>query len=208
LGGKSRPARRLPLCARAESPRVLRLGLKFNKGATVLRIALVAFGIISFVSLSFAQDAKEHKGGKDHEFVMKAAAGGELEVALGKLAADKATNADVKKFGQQMVDDHSKANDELKALAQSKNIDLSKAQEKAMKKADAEKEKLEKKSGADFDKAYMKMMVADHEKDVKEFEEASKHAEDVDIKAFAAKTLPTLQHHLDMAKETQSKLST
>jgi putative membrane protein len=184
------------------------LGLKFNKGATVLRIALVAFGIISFVSLSFAQDAKEHKGGKDHEFVMKAAAGGELEVALGKLAADKATNADVKKFGQQMVDDHSKANDELKALAQSKNIDLSKAQEKAMKKADAEKEKLEKKSGADFDKAYMKMMVADHEKDVKEFEEASKHAEDVDIKAFAAKTLPTLQHHLDMAKETQSKLST
>jgi putative membrane protein len=79
--------------------------------------------------------------------------------------------------------------------------------EAATKKTDAAKKKLEDKSGADFDKAYMDMMVKDHEKDVKEFEEASKDAEDSDLKAWAAKTLPTLQHHLEMAKDTKSKLA-
>ncbi len=143
---------------------------------------------------------------KDMKFINEAAAGGQMEVALGKLAADKATSDDVKKFGQQMVDDHTKANDELMALAKSKGVDLSKANDRASKKTDKSREKLSKMSGADFDKAYMDDMVMDHEKDVKEFEDASKNAEDSDLKAFASKTLPTLQEHLKMAKDIKSKL--
>jgi putative membrane protein len=142
----------------------------------------------------------------DKKFATNAATGGEMEVSLGKFAAGKASSDDVKKFAQQMVDDHSKANDELKSLAQSKNLDLSKAKDKADKKSETEQGKLGKKEGPEFDKAYMDMMVKDHEKDVKEFEEASKTCEDSDLKAFAAKALPTLQHHLEMAKDIHSKL--
>src|SRR5882757_10113171 len=95
----------------------------------------------------------------DEAFVMKVAKGGMAEVELGKLAADKATSADVKKFGQRMADDHSKANDELKTLAQSKNITLPSEigpEEKALR------DRLMKLSGPAFDHAYMRAMVSDH----------------------------------------------
>jgi len=139
----------------------------------------------------------------DKDFVMKAAQGGMAEVMLGQMASSKATNADVKNFGNRMVSDHGKANDELKQLAQTKGMALP---------ADADKEskemsdKLSKLSGKDFDKEYISGMVEDHEKDVKEFEKASKDAKDPDLKAWAAKTLPTLQDHLKMAKDTKAKV--
>lgn len=140
---------------------------------------------------------------KDKEFVMKAAQGGMAEVSGGQTAATQAANADVKAFGNQMVTDHSKANDELKQLATTKGLALPADTDDEHKKKLAE---MAKKTGADFDKAYMKDMVEDHEKDVKEFENASKNAQDPDLKAWAAKTLPTLQHHLEMAKATNAKV--
>jgi len=121
-------------------------------------------------------------------------------------ATEKASSEEVKKFGQLMVDDHSKANEELKSLAESKKIDLTKAQAGAKKNGDAMSDKLRKLDGAEFDKGYIMMMVKDHEKDVKAFEKESKDGEDADIKAFAAKTLPTLQSHLEMVKELQKKV--
>ena len=139
----------------------------------------------------------------DREFVMKAAEGGMAEVSLGQIASNKATHADVKAFGQRMVTDHSKANDELKALAAQKGLTLP-AQPNQEQQATSTK--LAAKSGADFDKDYMADMVKDHEKDVKEFEKASKDAKDPDVKAWAAKTLPTLKEHLKMAQETKAKL--
>jgi putative membrane protein len=139
----------------------------------------------------------------DQDFMTKAAIGGMAEVNMGNMAAQKATNADVKAFGNQMVTDHSKANDELKALAAQKGVTLpADVDDEHKKKADA----MNAKSGKDFDKAYMADMVEDHEKDVKEFEKASKDAQDPDLKAWAAKTLPTLQHHLQMAKDTKGKV--
>jgi putative membrane protein len=139
----------------------------------------------------------------DQEFMTKAAIGGMAEVNLGNVAAQKGTNADVKAFGNQMVTDHSKANDELKALAAQKGVTLpADVDAEQKKKAD----EVSAKSGKDFDKAYMADMVEDHEKDVKEFEKASKDAQDPDLKAWAAKTLPTLQHHLQMAKDTKGKV--
>lgn len=139
----------------------------------------------------------------DSDFMMKAAQGGMAEVDMGNMASSKATNADVKKFGDRMVTDHSKANDELKQLAATKGVTLPTAVSDEQKKA---MDEMTAKSGKDFDKFYMDDMVKDHEKDVAEFEKASKEAKDADLKAWAAKTLPTLQEHLKMAKETQKKV--
>jgi len=139
----------------------------------------------------------------DKDFVMKAAQGGMAEVMLGQMASTKATSPDVKNFGNRMVSDHGKANDELKQLAQNKGMALPADTDQEHKDA---ADKLSKASGKDFDKAYISNMVEDHEKDVKEFEKASKDAKDPDLKAWASKTLPTLQDHLKMAKDTKAKL--
>jgi putative membrane protein len=129
----------------------------------------------------------------DAKFAVKAANGGMAEVALGKLAQQKATDAKVKDFGAMMVTDHTKANEEFMAIAKSKNITLP-----ATVDADEQKDAddLSKKSGADFDKAYVDKMVDDHKKDIKDFEDETKNAQDPDIKAFAVKTLPVLRMHL------------
>jgi putative membrane protein len=138
----------------------------------------------------------------DKHFVRKAAEGGLAEVELGKLATQKASSDEVKKFGQRMVDDHSKANDQLKQLAQQKGVDLP-TQPNAKDKATLDK--LQKLSGEQFDKAYMQDMVKDHTKDVAEFQKESKSAKDPDIKNFASQTLPTLQDHLKEAKSIAPK---
>jgi putative membrane protein len=130
-------------------------------------------------------------------FVIAAAQGGMSEVALGSLAAQKGLSADVKSFGNRMVSDHGKANDELKALATNKGIALPTEMAEDHKKTAAGLAKL---SGKDFDRAYIADMVADHEKDVAEFEKAMQEVKDPDLQAWVSKTLPTLQEHLRMAK--------
>jgi putative membrane protein len=137
------------------------------------------------------------------DFWTEAAIGGMAEVELGKLAAQKAKNADVKKFAQMMVTDHSKANDELKSIAQKKNITLP-TQIDSSHQADVQE--LQSESADDFDKEYVDMMVEDHEKDVAAFKQQAESGTDPDAKAFAAKTLPTLQKHLDAIKAIQAKM--
>jgi putative membrane protein len=134
----------------------------------------------------------------DQKFVMEAAKGGMAEVELGRMAADKASNDDVKKFGQRMADDHSKAGDELKALAQSKNITVP---SEIDPKDRALRERLMKLSGPAFDQAYMQAMVNDHVKDVGDFSSEARSGKDPDVKAWAGKTLPTLEEHLRLARE-------
>ena len=139
----------------------------------------------------------------DKEFVSKAGMGGLAEVQMGSLALQKAASADVKAFAQRMVTDHSKANAELAQLATTKGLAL--AAELGGEHKDAY-DHLSSLSGAEFDKAYMKHMVEDHEKDVSEFDKASTGATDSDVKAWAGKTLPTLREHLAQAKSTASKV--
>ena len=141
-------------------------------------------------------------GDTDSTFVKKAAQGGMAEVELGQLATRKASSEEVKKFGQRMVDDHSKANEQLKQVAAEKNIDVP---QQLDAKDKATKARLEKLSGERFDKAYMKDMVRDHQKDVAEFQRASKIAKDPAIKNFAQQTLPTLQDHLKEAQKIAPK---
>jgi putative membrane protein len=136
----------------------------------------------------------------DQAFVHEAAMGGMAEVELGKLAAAKATNSKVKSFAERMVTDHGKANDELKNLASSKHVTLPAAVDA---KHQAAHDRLAKLSGAAFDRAYVRDMVTDHEKDVAAFRRESQSGKDPDVKMWAAKTLPTLQDHLKMIQELQ-----
>jgi len=140
---------------------------------------------------------------EDKEFVSKAGMGGLAEVQHGTLATQKGAHADVKAFGQRMVTDHGMANGELSQLATTKGLALPTELSGEHKEAH---DHLNGLSGSEFDKAYMKHMVEDHEKTVADFEKASTSATDADVKAWAAKTLPTLQDHLRQAKEIAGKL--
>jgi len=141
----------------------------------------------------------------DSAWVMKVAKGGMAEVELGKMAAEKGSSDAVKHFGQRMVDDHSKANDELKTLAASKNITLP---AEIGPEETALRSRLSKMSGAAFDRAYMKAMVSDHVKDINEFKMEAKSGRDADVKAWASKTLPTLEEHLKMARDASGAVGT
>ncbi len=158
------------------------------------------------------QDSAEHSGAnaqassvseEDSKFAVEAASGGMTEVQLGELAQQKASSQKVKDFGAMMVRDHSKMNDELKQLAASKNITLPPAPgEDHMDHI----KKLSEKSGKDFDKDYMKMMVDDHKDDIDKFEKCSKDAKDPELQALATKSLPILREHYDAAKKINDAL--
>jgi putative membrane protein len=139
----------------------------------------------------------------DRTFVNEAAVGGMAEVQLGQLAVKNAKSPDVKNFGQRMIDDHTRANNELKQLAASKGITLPADLDAKHKET---VDRLSKLTGEQFDKAYMKDMVEDHTKDVADFRKEASEAGNPDVKAFAAKTLPTLEEHLNLAKSIDSKV--
>jgi len=120
-------------------------------------------------------------------------------VRLLELPEKNASSDQVKQFGSRMVQDHSKANDELKQVASSKGVDLPSALDREHQ---SEVDQMSKMSGAQFDRAYMSHMVGDHKKDVSEFKKAAKSAKDPDVKSFASKTLPTLEEHLQLAQTT------
>ncbi|MGN6165946.1 MAG: DUF4142 domain-containing protein [Flavisolibacter sp.] len=133
-------------------------------------------------------------GKEDSMFVMEAAMGGMMEVQAGNLAQQQAMNQRVKDFGAMMVQDHSQANNELKSLASSKGLMIPDSlPSDKQKHVDA----MKKMNGKSFDSHYISMMLDDHKKDVKKFQDESKNAKDADLRNWAGKTLPTLQKHLD-----------
>ena len=162
-------------------------------------------GFIVFSAAALADDpgTKTAKSSSDQRFAVEAAQGGMAEVQLGQLAKDKASNDAVKKFGQRMIDDHTKANDQLKSVASESGITLP---TDVSAKDKAEMDRLSKLSGDAFDRAYMQMMVKDHKKDVAEFQKEANNGKDEKIKKFASDTLPTLQSHLQMAQDTAAKI--
>ena len=168
-----------------------------SKLALISRFSVLTLMVasLSFAGLALAQESPAGKSSslsaKDRTFIHKAAKGGMMEVAMGRLAEQNAQSDDVKSFGKRMVTDHSKANDELKSIAAQKGVKL------------PSKEPTEKWSS---DKAYINMMVKDHEKDLAEFQEEASTGTDPDVKKFAEDTAKVVQEHLDLAKQTQSKL--
>ncbi len=139
----------------------------------------------------------------DADFAVEAANGGMMEVKMGELAQMNGSSADVKSFGKMMVDDHSKANDELKSLASQKNIMLPTTLGNDMQE---KYDEMAKKTGKEFDKDYVDMMVKDHKDDVDAFKEEANDGKNADIKAFASKTLPTLEMHLQKIQSIQDMM--
>ena len=137
-----------------------------------------------------------------NSFLTEAAQGGMMEVELGKIASQKAQSPEVKKFGQMMVTDHTAANNELKALAAKKNVQV--PADMGSHKSDVDS--MSKLTGAEFDKEYVEMMEDDHEEDVSKFQKQADSSTDPDVKAFAMKTLPTLKKHLEAIKAIKAKM--
>jgi putative membrane protein len=167
---------------------------------------LMAAGVLGTVVVAGAADTKT--GGRlrdpaDSTFINEAASGGMMEVELGKMAQDKAASAEVKSFGQRMVDDHSKANDRLRAIAQEHGVTLTGSLPREQQQT---VDHLGSLNGAAFDRAYMSAMVKDHVEDVGKFRREANRAEQTPAKQFAADTLPVLQHHLQLAKSTAAKV--
>ena len=137
---------------------------------------------------------------KDADFMVNAANGGMLEVQLGQLAQTNSRNQRVKDFGTMMIKDHSEGAQKLKELAASKNITLPDAIGNRQQK---EKERLQKKKGEAFDQAYIDLMVSDHKKDIREFDQEATNGTNETVKAFASSNLKMLHTHLDSAVSIQ-----
>ena len=167
-----------------------------TKVVSQLYILAAVIGAIGLTGAVRAADTTPTGGGsslseKDKTFMKKAAKGGMMEVAMGQVAEQKGQSEDVKSFGKRMVTDHTKANDELKSIASNKGVQL------------PTKEHTSKWTS---DKAYIDMMVKDHEKDLAEFKEEANSGSDPDVKKFAEDTAKVIQEHLDLVKEIQGKL--
>src|ERR1051325_9564503 len=145
------------------------------------------------------QEKKSGKAtAKDTAFIKEAADGGMAEVELGKIAAKTAQRDDVKQFGEQMVSDHGKANDNLKSVASKLQVPIP---DKLGSKNQSTVDKMSKMTGTSFDNAYIPAMVSDHEKDIAEFEKARSQVTSEELKKFIDETVPVMKHHLEMAKK-------
>jgi putative membrane protein len=170
-------------------------------------VRILAVGLVLSLPTAFALAAGAKSDSKvpsaDEQFLKDAAAGGMMEVELGKIAADKAVNDQVKAFGRQMQQDHGKANDELKTLAANKGVQIPTALAGKHKRT---VDRLSKLSNAEFDRQYMRTMIDDHKEDLKAFQREADKGKDPDVKQFASKYVPMIQNHLEMAQATGKQL--
>jgi putative membrane protein len=168
-------------------------------------IATVALFVMLSLGTALAADAKKGNKltGADESFVKEAASAGMMEVQLGKIAADNASNDKVKDFGKRMQEDHGKANDELKSVASNKGVTLPKELSGKHKRTF---DRLSKFSGAEFDREYMKAMVDDHQEDLTKFKKQADKGNDPDVKQFASKNVSVLEQHLSLAKQTEQEV--
>ena len=192
-------------------------GLNAVPGVTMMlrfltTTAVVAVGLLA-APLSFAQtgqpshaaatSAKDALDQEDRTFVREAAVGGMAEVELSKIA-QKSENADIKRFADRMIEDHTKANEQLTSIASRLGVDVPKTLDSEHARM---REKLQTLHGKAFDDQYMHAMVEDHNKAVKLFQQEEHSGHNTELKQFAQKTLPTLEEHQKMAVELARKLS-
>ena len=163
-----------------------------------IKTTVLSIGIATLVALpchsSFAADKETKATPAEKTFIMEAANGGMTEVDLGKVAAEKGGSEEVKDFGNLMVTDHSKINDQLKSVASEMGVTIP---EKVNATHQAMIDKMSKLSGADFDKAYVPAMVKDHKKDIADFEAAEKHVKNAVLKKFIEDSVPVMKEHLE-----------
>jgi len=139
----------------------------------------------------------------DAKFATEAANGGMAEVEFARVALTKTTNASIKDFANMMLNDHGKANEELKAIAADKNITLPTAIDNDHQQ---KLDKLTTKTGRDFDKDYADAMADGHQKMLDLMKKESEKGHDPELRAFATKTIPVVQSHLDLIKKIRDGL--
>ena len=188
------------------------VGVMRNLNSLLLKAAYVA-GVTTFCTFLGCWALLAHQENtsqpsptalSDTQFAKKAAQGGMAEVKLGQLAQEKGASDSVRKFGQRMVEDHTRAGDELKRAAAQDNITLPDA---VSAKDKATYDSLSKLSGAAFDRAYARNMVKDHEEDIADFNKEADGGQKAATKDFASQTIPTLQDHLKQAKEMRQNVA-
>jgi putative membrane protein len=132
--------------------------------------------------------------------MMEAAQGGMMEVRLAQMAQQKAASEEVKQYAQKLEQDHTKANEKLKKIAEERQVSLP----TDLGKHQQEMAKFENLSGEAFDRAYIQMQVRDHKKDISAFRKQADRGMDTDLKEFASATLPELEQHLQQAQQLQT----
>ena len=166
-------------------------------------LTLLAAATVALAASVGAQAQTVKLSGQDKSFLKDAAVGGNAEVSASQVALDKSTNADVKTFAQMMVDDHGKAGTELKGLADQKGVKVSDTPSLTKK---TEIKMLSERKGSSFDQHYADSIgVKAHQDTIKLFQKEVDKGSDADVKAWASKTLPTLQHHLEAAQALKAK---
>ena len=166
--------------------------------AIITSALLIAGLAVAQTQATPAKSGASALSSSDQAFLKKATEGNMAEVQLGQLAQQNGSSSVVKQFGEQMVTDHTKLDDQVKSLAAQKGVTLPtspSAKDKALYKT------LSAKTGNAFDKAYISAMIKDHKADIAEFQKVSQSASDPDVKALASSALPTLQEHLQLAEK-------
>ena len=171
--------------------------------ATIASLVMAGGVLMAAERDANTQENRGQFSARDFRFVKEACRGGMTEVKLGELAKQKGSSQVVRDFGQKMVTEHTKANDELKQIASTKGAVIP---TEMTHHENSELEKFEKLSGTEFDKAYAKYMVKDHEKDAKDFDDAAKDVTDPELKAFAEKTHAVIEDHLRAAREMEASV--
>jgi putative membrane protein len=167
-------------------------------------ITTALFSACAMFSADRADRSHRAAGQADDAFLKQAAMGGLAEVQLGRLAQERSSNREVSAFAKRMVEDHTKANEELKRLASKKGVTLPTSPNA---KHQGARDRLAQLTGPAFDRAYMEAMVADHDHTVEDFQRASRSNEDDDVRAFASRTLPILEEHQKEARRIQGAVS-
>jgi putative membrane protein len=184
----------------------MRASGKYNNNATQPDMANPSDGGYTRPNDNRNHDTNRTEISPDAAFVQDAATGGKMEVQLGQLAATRAQSDEVRRFGQRMVDDHSKANDDLMQACGDQCKEMSRTGK--MPESDHQQmyDRLARLNGADFDREYIRMMFEDHQKDVAAFEQEALNGRDPNAKAFAQRTIPVIREHLRMAREIAANL--
>ena len=169
------------------------------KGLTIISIVAAALAALTGPAAAQVQVVSD----QDREFANKAATGNLAEIELGRVAAQRAARPSVRSFGERMVTDHGRSNAELTSLARSKGIEVPTALEPSQQ---AVRDQLRALSSNDFDRAYMSEMARDHTEDIALFERAAEISTDLDLKAWAAQSLPMLREHLALARQVNSEV--
>lgn len=168
------------------------------------KLTLLAIGVMMVVAWQPAQARKAHGVSPDRKFMKEAAIGGMAEVELGRLAANRGASSEVRNFGQRMVTDHSQANSDLMRIAANLRVKLPTDLDQKHKNV---LNRLSRLSGSAFDRAYVKDMVKDHKKDLKAFRKEANSGQNADVRAFAAKYVPVIAHHLQMIQEIDAGMN-